>query len=106
MKKTELGSGWLHRAVKINIDFLFLRVNSSKHVWSCANWQWKPAPPALCLFHFSNISLMYVNVTGKTKEYTQSGNGRFLAKIPSKKQPWLVRVGGALPPSFPLLTIT
>ncbi len=40
--------------------------------------------------------------------YTQSGNGRFLAYIPSrwKNQPWLVRVGGARPPPFTLLTRT
>ncbi len=36
----------------------------------------------------------------QTMEYTQSGDCRFLAYIPSwwKKQPWLVRVGGARPP--------
>ncbi len=46
----------------------------------------------------------------------QTGNGNqtehtewqwpISANIPSKKQPWLVRVGGALPPSFTLFTIT
>ncbi len=41
-------------------------------------------------------------------QYTQSGNGRFLAYIPSwwKNQPWLVRVRGARPPPFTLVTIT
>jgi hypothetical protein len=41
-------------------------------------------------------------------EYTQSGNGRFLAYIPSlwKNQPWLVRVGSARPPPFTLFTFT
>ncbi len=48
----------------------------------------------------------YVDVTGKTKEYTQSGNGRFLAYIPSKNQPWLVRVGVHSPPPFTIFTIT
>ncbi len=38
----------------------------------------------------------------------ESGNGRFLAYIPSrlKNQPSLVRVGGARPPPFTLFTIT
>ncbi len=38
-------------------------------------------------------------------EYTQNGDCRFLACIPSrwKNQPWLVRVGGARPPPFGLL---
>ncbi len=51
------------------------------------------------------LNVWYANVWFVTSEYTQSGDCRFLAYIPSwwKNQPWLVRVGGARPPPFNLL---
>jgi hypothetical protein len=47
---------------------------------------------------------LFTFVVVSTTEYTQSGNRRFLAYIPSwwKNQPWLVRIGGARPPPFTL----
>ncbi len=61
----------------------------------------------------SRVNLWYTRGTAHctvhTTEYTQRGNCRFLAYIPSwwKNQPWLVRVrgGGARPPPFTLFTI-
>ncbi len=64
--------------------------------WSCqGGWsrsQWPPAAAAWVM-----------DIT----EYTQSGNARFLAYIPSwwTNQPWLVRAGGTRPHPFTLFTI-
>jgi hypothetical protein len=51
---------------------------------------------------------MYCQLEVRTTEYIQSGNGRFLAYIPSryKNLPRLVRVGGAHPPPFKIFTST
>ncbi len=58
-------------------------------------------------FHHSSLLKMCCICVIST-EYTQSGNGFFLASIPSwrKTSPGWVRVGGARPPAFTLFTIT
>ncbi len=51
---------------------------------------------------------MLLTTVGELTEYTQSGNGCFLAYILLwlKNQPRLVRVGGDSPPPFTVFTIT
>jgi hypothetical protein len=57
--------------------------------------------------HLFVVRLELLKSIVTTTEYTQSGNGHFLAYIPScwKNQPSLVRVGGASPPPFTIYTI-
>jgi hypothetical protein len=60
-------------------------------------------PIYICSFQNSSFWKSIVTTT----EYPKSGNGHFLAYIPScwKNQPSLVRVGGASPPPFTIYTI-
>ncbi len=56
-----------------------------------------------------NQVYMHCSIVGRRKPQSkQSGNGHFLAYIPSrgKNQPRLVRAGGACPPPFTISTIT
>ncbi len=82
---------WKRRVGQVNllsihsglcIPIMRLPCTQSKHIQICTVTLPPPQPPPV-----PSVS---------STEYTQGGNGRFLACIPSwwKNQPWLVRVGG------------